>query len=606
MKSYLFFTIFFLCSILILPQNGEIIVARIGNDVITAKEFELRYELSPYIPNNRNIEPDSIKYDFLYSLISEKLWAKNAQSKGIQNTKRFTFLFQPLQEMFARDALFKIEIDNKVLLSADDIDNGIKKSQEKIVAQIISSPDSTDIYEFYSLLTLNTNFDSAFSKTSSLTKNDFDISLGSLKDEEIEDSIYSLSVNDFTAPIRSEVGWVIFRVKNKIFMPFDLSNQNSIDNMKRIIRNRRIEIRYNEYLKELLSGQIININKESFLLIYLNIWNKFKTQLNVKDSIKFFELSEFDFNTIHTSLGLDNLNKELFTISNKKITIDDFLSNLAFDGFSVTHLDSAAVLQKLNQRVKKFVEQKLITQEAFRLGLQLTPQVRGDLKVWEENYLAQLFYNENLDSIKISDNEIYNYYLNNFVNSSNIQLINIRLISTKNLDEVSNILELLKREIGFGEIIKSYGKTDSLVNDKGETGLKPILLLGYLGNVASELKLNEVYGPIRRNEAYTIMQVIERKNTNDSLKLSFESIKNELKRDLSFKRLNEKLKEVTSKLASIDNVKIYSNVIDKIKLSSIPMFVHRLMGFGGRIAGVPLTTPFSGWINNEIKLKLLP
>ena len=102
------------------------------------------------------------------------------------------------------------------------------------------------------------------------------------------------------------------------------------------------------------------------------------------------------------------------------------------------------------------------------------------------------------------------------------------------------------------------------------------------------------------------MQVIERKNTNDSLKLSFESIKNELKRDLSFKRLNEKLKEVTSKLASIDNVKIYSNVIDKIKLSSIPMFVHRLMGFGGRIAGVPLTTPFSGWINNEIKLKLLP
>ena len=220
--------------------------------------------------------------------------------------------------------------------------------------------------------------------------------------------------------------------------------------------------------------------------------------------------------------------------------------------------------------------------------------------------MAQLFYNQNLDSIKITDEDVYNYYLDQFVNSSNIRLINLRLISTKDLDEVSRIFELLKQGTDFGEIIKSYGKTDSLVNSLGETGLKPLLLLGYIGNVASNLKLNEVYGPIKRNDAYTILQVIERQDSNDSLKLSFAKIKDQLRNDLRFNKLNERLKKITAALADKNNVKILNNVITKIQSSQIPMFVHRLMGFGGRIAGVPLTTPFSGWIDEEVKQKLLP
>lgn len=605
-KIYFVLIVHTLISTILIAQSDESVVARIGTDVITAKEFQLRYELSPYIPSNKELDYDSIKYDFLFSLIAEKLWANDAELQGIPNSERFKYLFQPLQDMFARDALFKVEVDNKVLLSADDINNGIRKSHDKLEAQIITTTDSAVIFSLYNQLGPDINFDSVFSKISNLTSNDFEISLGSLKDEEIEDSLYSLGVNCFTSPIKSEVGWVIFRIKNKIFTPFDLSNQKSVDNMKRIIRNRRIEKRYNEYLKGLLSGTTINIDKESFVLTYSNIWNILKNKTIINDSSKYFELSESDFNNIRSSLGAENLKKQLFTISNKASSINDFLSNLAFNGFSVTQLDSILVLQKVTQRVKRFVENQMITEEAYRLGLQLTPQVQNDIKLWQENYLAQLFYNQNLDSIKITDRDVYNYYLDQFVNSSNIRLINLRLISTKDLDEVSRIFELLKQGIDFGEIIKGYGRTDSLVNNMGETGLKPVLLLGYVGNVASNLKLNEVYGPIKRNDAYTILQVIGRQDSNDSLKLSFAKIKDQLKNDLRFKALNERLKKITSVLADKNNVKIFSNVVNKIQTSQIPMFVHRLMGFGGRIAGVPLTTPFSEWINNDVKLKLLP
>ncbi len=608
MKIFLYIvsTALILNSSLSFAQNEESVVAQIGNEIITAKEFKLRYELSPYIPSDKNIDPDSIKYDFLYSLIAEKLWSKDAESLGITNTDEFNFIFKPLEEMFVRDALFKIEVEDKVLLSADDVANGIVKSQAKLNTQIVTSQDSLNIYTIYDRFKLSSNYDSLIAINSSLVSNIFDITLGSLKDEEIEDSLYSLPVNGFTDPIKSEVGWAIFIIKNKIFTPIDLSNQQSIDNMKKVIRNRRIEKRYEEYLKEILGGITININPEAFNLVYSENWEILKTKRMLNDTANYFELAEFDFNKINSSLGSDKLNQQFFQLSGSEISVEKFLSNLSFNGFHVTQLDSAIVLQKLNQRAKRFVEEQMITKEAYNRGLQFTPQVRNDIKIWQENYLAQLYFNDNLDSIIITDKDVYNYYLDELVNTSNIRLINIRLVSIKDLDEVSNIFELLKQGTDFGDLVKSYGSTDSLVNSEGETGLKPILLLGYVGSVASDLELNEVYGPIKRNNAYTILQVIERQESNDSLKLSFESVKNQLRNDLRFKELNDRLIKITFNLAQQNNVKIFSDVIDKIQTSQIPMFVHRLMGFGGRIAGVPLTAPFSGWINEEVKQKLLP
>lgn len=591
---------------LLFAQNDESAVAQIGNEKITAKEFRLRYELSPYIPSNRNIDPDSIKYDFLYSLIAEKLWARDAEDLGFTNTEKFNSIFEPLEEMFARDALFKIEVEDKVFLSANDINSAIIKSQSKLSTQIISSKDSTSMWDFYKKLNQNINYDSLLLTLPNFTNNLVDIALGTLKDEEIEDSLYTLPIDGFTSPIRSEVGWVIFVIKNKVFTPIDLGDQQAIDNMKKVIRNRRIEKRYEEYLNELLSGIMINIEPKSFKSIYLTIWDVLKNKSNSSNTSSYFELSELDFNKINSLLGPEKLNSSLFSLSNKEVNVKNFLSNLSFNGFHVTQLDSLIILQKLSQKVKRFIEEQMITEEAYRQGFQFNPQVRNDLKIWQENYLAQLYFNNNLDSINISDKEVYNYYIDELVNKSNIRLINIRLVSIQDLDEVSNIFEALKQGRDFGDLVKSYGSTDSLVNEFGETGLKPVLLLGYVGDVASDLELNEVYGPIKRNNAYTILQVIEKQESSDSLKLSFESIKKQLRNDLRFKAVNERLKKITSKLADQNNVKIYGDVVDKIQTSQIPMFVHRLMGFGGRIAGVPLTTPFSEWMNNEVKQKLLP
>ena len=48
----LFFVLFLNCPA-IYTQSSNNVVAEVGNEKITAMDFKIRFELSPYIPNNR-------------------------------------------------------------------------------------------------------------------------------------------------------------------------------------------------------------------------------------------------------------------------------------------------------------------------------------------------------------------------------------------------------------------------------------------------------------------------------------------------------------------------------------------------------------------------
>lgn len=605
-----FIILFFTCLLSFsntFSQNSNDVVAEIGNDIITAKEFKIRFELSPYIPLNKDIDPDSLKYDFLYSFIAEKLWALEAENNSFTKSNAYDFYLNPLRDLFVRDALFKQEIKDKVVLSANDITNGINKLQIKLNVQIISTKDSALVYNFYNELSLPTPIDSALKKNKGINLVETEISLGKLRDEEIEDSMYSLNIGQTTAPIKSEIGWVIFRLTDKVFSPVDISDSKITNDMKDIILNRRIEKKYQKYLNDLLTGITINIDPEAFTIVYNALRERLsKSNSNVPSEKSYYELTESDFKIILNELGENKTSKNLFKIYDKEISIFDFLASVAFDGFSTTTLDPKLIQSKVNNKVKQFVENQLLAYEGYKKGLHLDSQVINDLEEWKNNYLAQMYFLSVRDSVIISPKEIYEYYQNEIINSSNIKMLNLRIVMLNDLAEVEKILKEINDGLNFGEIIKRYGQTDSLVNNFGETGLKPVMLLGDIGKIANGLQLNEVYGPIKRQNRYCVFQVIDEEYSGDSLKLSYEAAKDQIKNTIRDKKLINKLNKQTSSLAEKYGVQINSSVLDKIETTQIPMFVHRLMGFGGRIAGVPLLTPFSSWINSEIKSNMLP
>ncbi|RPI73243.1 MAG: hypothetical protein EHM47_06480, partial [Ignavibacteriales bacterium] len=367
----------------ILPQQNENPVAIINNSTITAEEFKTRFELSPYISQKYDsFQIDSLKMDFLYSLIAEKIWAIEAEKKGLAQTDKFQFLFQPVEEIILRDALFKKEIESKIKFSSADIDKGIKKFGTTILTGIISTEDSSLINEIYKNLLSSSNADSLINNNPSIANLivEKEINLGTLNDEALEDTIFNLNHGEPTKPFKHDALWLIIFIINKSAKSIDL-DQKTIDEIMKIIRNRRIQKKYNEYMGRLLSGKTFSISEESFFFIADKIVNVIQSQ--PKNEQNMFFLSEGDYFNIINQLNNDELNRTLFPINNNSYTVFDFLSNLSFDQFGVSSKDRKEILSELNKRIKLYVEQQVITNEAMNKGLILQQDVKNDIALWK-------------------------------------------------------------------------------------------------------------------------------------------------------------------------------------------------------------------------------
>lgn len=603
----LFVSIF---SVISAQPDGKIL-ATIGGSTITERDFKTRFELSPFLSHKNGWNKDSLKADFLYSLIAEKLWYLEAVNQGADRTEEFLFYFKPLEDLFLRDALFKMEVESKIKLSASDVNNALSKAAKTIKTTILSSPNRDLIQQLYLSLIPGKKLDSLLKlpKFSSIQVIPMELKLGVLQDEEIEDSVFLLPPGESTLPINSENGWIIFYIENVIFQAVDFADSKVVDKIKQTVKDRRALHRMKEYLGGLLSDYKINIESEPFKFVANQIFDIIYTAPHTQnDSTGFsYILSSTDYKKLRNSIRNDKFGTTLFNVDGRSVTVFDFLASLALDEPEFKSQSKNEVFKRLSNLAKDFVQQQILTFEAEKQGLRSVKSVTDDLESWKQNLLAQIMKVSFLDSARVSDTEIEDYYRQDVLKDKDFVLVNIQLLTVKDLNEIEVVLNETGKGKSFSEILKSRGITDPLVNENGETGLKPAVFLGDIGIIASKLELNQLYGPIKRGDGYSLLLVTEKSSMNDSLKFEYESSKEQLRTYLFQKKLNKFLSNKTAGLAQKYNAKAFESELKDLKTSSIVMFVHRLMGFGGRITGVPLLDNWADFIDiNQLRQELIP
>ena len=597
----------------IFAQDPNTVLAEAGRAKITARDFKSRFELSPFVSKRAGTNIDSLKADFLYSMVTEKLWYLEGLDRGLDRNEEFRFYFNPVEDIFLRDALFKKEVQAKILLSAQDVTNTIFKAGRTLKTTSLVSQDSAAINDLVGSLKA-----SATAKLDSLLKlprfagikgSPVDINLGTLMDEEVEDHLFKLNPGEVSIPVRSEIGWVIFRIDNIVTTAFDLTDKKQTDQAKQTVKDRRAMHATRAFLKQLAGGRTINIDETAFKAaaakIYEAISNAPFPPAGTGDSA--VVLNDSDWRRIRTGLGEPVLQQKLFFIDNETVTVWDFLANLTFEEHRFTSRDRAAIYQKLSRLAKDFVQQQILTFEAKRQALQSSPEVIRDLEEWKQNMMAQMLKVSFLDSVRVSEKDIENYYRDEVLKDKDFLLVNILLLTVSDLGIMEKVINETSAGKTFESVIKEYGKTDTLVNANGETGLKPAVFLGDIGIIASKLNPGELYGPIKRGDGYSLLMVKEKCEMNDSLKKEFENSKSLLANYLFQKRLNTFMAKKTLDLTAKFNAKVYENRLKDVKTTGIMMFVHRLMGFGGRVTGTPLLDNWTDHVDmQQFKKVLLP
>jgi len=264
------------------------------------------------------------------------------------------------------------------------------------------------------------------------------------------------------------------------------------------------------------------------------------------------------------------------------------------------------VLSVLNRKTKEFIEREVLAEEGYRQKLERTEEVKASFNMWKEFLLHQAMQAAFLDSAKVSDDEVADYYAKRNLKKGSTTLVNIIEILTGNLETVDTILQKLNEGVDIKTLARQYSEREMTRESSGEFGLFPTTSFGEIGRIAGTLKIGDLYGPLKVPEGYSIFRLIDKKNSELSTDQEFAVMKEKYRRDLAFNKLRNSIINYSVELARKYGIMINEDILKVTQVTNLNSVIYRYIGFGGKITAVPMMTPFTEWVEAWKKNSLTP
>ena len=210
-----------------------------------------------------------------------------------------------------------------------------------------------------------------------------------------------------------------------------------------------------------------------------------------------------------------------------------------------------------------------------------------------------------VDSAKISDAEVMDYFIRR--NSGQSGGVNIKLIRaiSDDLDKLSELLGKLDVGEDFATLAATVnGDKNGEINGNSDKFV-PAVDYGESGTIALKLNPGRVFGPVKSGDKYMVLKLVDKKTGDIAFNQDFEAVKEKLKRDLGWQKYFKAMTENTANLAIKYNTQIDMEKIKSLKVTETNSVYYRYMGFGGRITAFPLAKPYTEWVESWQKQKQL-
>lgn len=609
----LFILITLFSSEISLAQSKDSILVDLGNKKITVDEFVTRFEFTPWPRRNIRFIDDELKYEFLKTLIAEKLLSIFGEEIKIDTSFDLSEAYKNLEKMIVRDALYRKEIMNKVTFDKDDLNNAIARSQITLFVRYIFSQDSSEIKNLYEQLKNGIPFDTFYTQqiNSGYENYPMEVTYGTLI-EEAEDKIYRTEPKYFTSPVKANLGYYIFYVDSSR-MAINLGPKEfneSIRKAEKILKQRIEEKLYQEYFRKFFSKKRGEADGEVFWMLVNQIAIRFKYKMENQQPVRGnqFIIDPEDVREIEKNLG-DDKNLILVKLEKKNVPVKEFLRYILFKGFTLTDSSTSYIAARLNKAIRTFLEDEYLAEEGYRQGLQFKPEVKKDIEMWKDFYYANWYSLTLKNQIEVSEKEIVDYIKNKSIKSEEVVLVNIQEILVDSLDKVELILNKLKDGEDFGELAKKYSLRKWAAEKNGEFGFFPTSMYGNIGKTAERMNVGEIFAPIETENGFSIIKLLDKKiERPDSMKIeNYEVLKEKINAELKQKKFDSERDKLVANLAQKYVRNINYDLLKSIKVNQLNMFVYRYMGFGGKMTAVPIISPYISWYEEWKKInKSLP
>jgi parvulin-like peptidyl-prolyl isomerase len=576
-------------------EDDNRVVAQAGSDKIIAEEFKFRFDFSPHPRKSESLDSSLVKREYLYTLIAEKLLAQKAKSLNLDTSKDIRGILKYMENLFVRDAYFKKEISDKIKITPEDIKEAEIRSSELLVMKYLYSEDENEINNLYTSLKKGARIDSLL-----LNRPEYKeqltpgaITFGTL-DKDIEDSLYNLQPGQFTVPLKSGNRWYIFKLIRIMEDPA-FTDDKTRSKIKKIVKERKTEKLANDFLFNFLHSKKVEADKDIFFKILGKVENIVKRRISKNHESMPLILGAPDFDEIMDSLGKETIKKPFIQFEQNPESVKEFLTQSKFITFKVDSVVLGNIGFAFNWYVKNYIQNELLVRAGYKDGIQNLLSVKKDRKIWEDYYLAQGMEKIIYDSIQVSPGEAYEYYTKNNKLTGNSDEVHVKEILVDSLDNIQKALNEINNGLSFEEAAKKYSVIDSLKKSGGDLGFFSITKYGEIGKIADGMKNGEIFGPVKINNNYALIKLIEKRKSNKPIDTSFVNIKDDIIEFVKGIKLRNKLKNYVAGLASEYGFKINNAIFKSIPVMQFNTVTVRMIGFGGRIYAFPYQPLFGDW-----------
>ncbi len=513
--SFILFVLLQACQ----SNNTNLVIAKIGNTEIHQSDFKDRYE--NYLIQTGIKDNLPRRKDVLNSMITEIVLTNYDDNSKILENKEYQKELEWTKKEAVLSFLKDREIYAKIKVTDQDLRNAFLRSNQKIAARHLFSKSEEEINNLYEFLKAGADFNTLAKQTftdSTLKNNGGYLGYFSWGDMDpaFEEKAYSMKVGEISEPVKTENGYSIIKVEDKVTRPIITENefQQKKSKLAQVLRINKKKPAEREYINKVIDLDSVKFVDKEIDKIWKNI------QLKV---IEKKEIAENLDGT--TAVRYKDKSYSTFEIEKQLNQLPEF------------HLKKIKSEEKLKTVIKGLLLQERLLQIANKEGYEENKSVISKLKKMDTDLFMRFKISEIMKNASIDDSLAYNFYKENPNFFSTHEMVNVQEILVDDLNLAKSLIKQLKNGKDFGQLSEKYSLRKSTAKNKGIIGLAPVEKFGNLKDLVKNSKLNTVLGPIKIEDIYGIFKILERDKSKpvdykDSKEVAVNAVKFKLKNEI--------------------------------------------------------------------------
>ncbi len=395
-----------------------LLVARVGNIKISAREFLLSYEYGPaFVKRGENPLRHHLEF-----MINEKLLTLDALSKGLQNSSRVKETLHEIVGDLATEELFKDDVMSKVRVSDAEIERAVAKEKKNIAIKWLFTTSTNRMKYLSRQIRNGSSFNSLFRQqlNDSVTTDDRSLETTLFKldtrNAALAKIVDTLTLGKISRPNSAPDGWYFVQLVNAWTNPITTeSEENKLRyEARRALFQHKMDMLSDEYVKKMMRKFDPVIIRKTVVLLRSVIGGKILPPEKIKEWDLNKKILE-EFGPVDISKITARGNVPLVRMREGSIQLKRFLTwyRTRETNIKLNTSSRGAFFLSLQKLIWRMIRDELLMRRAFNEGLQERSIVKTQKKWWRDKLLYAVEKSNLVRSLHPDDAVLKAFYRQN-------------------------------------------------------------------------------------------------------------------------------------------------------------------------------------------------